>query len=109
MSSRSPIRRSVGSRSFDRRQTPVEFSLAQNYPNPFNPSTVIAYALPQNAHVALEVFNALGQRVALLVDEVKEAGYHQARFDASNLASGVYIYKLSAGGFVDSKKLLLMK
>jgi hypothetical protein len=93
----------------DEKQIPTEFSLAQNYPNPFNPTTIIKYALPKNLHVTLEVFNALGQRVMSLVDEMKEAGYHEATLDGNTLASGVYIYKVTAGSFVDSRKLLLIK
>ncbi len=88
---------------------PTEFSLAQNYPNPFNPTTIIKYALPQNVHVTLEVFNSLGQRVDVLVDGVETAGYHQKNFHGHAVASGVYIYKLTAGNFVESRKLLLMK
>jgi hypothetical protein len=88
---------------------PTEFSLEQNYPNPFNPSTMIEYALPQNAIVTLEVFNTVGQRVATLVNERREAGYHQATFDGTRLASGVYVYKIQAENFVATRKLLLVK
>jgi hypothetical protein len=91
------------------KQIPTEFLLAQNYPNPFNPSTIINYGLPTGSRVTLEVFNILGQRVALLANNVMEAGYHHALFDGKGLSSGVYFYKLTAGSFVDSKKLLLMR
>jgi hypothetical protein len=95
--------------SVEEKNVPATFSLEQNYPNPFNPSTIIKYALPTNTHVRLEVFNMVGQRVALLVDDVREAGYHQATFDGSSIASGVYIYKITAGKYVSSRKLALIK
>ncbi|MFI5251175.1 MAG: T9SS type A sorting domain-containing protein [Bacteroidota bacterium] len=88
---------------------PHIFSLSQNYPNPFNPTTTISYALPQSAHVTLEVYNTLGERVALLVDEQEHAGYHNVEFRTTGLASGVYYYRISAGSFMDVKKLVLMK
>ena len=88
---------------------PTVCSLSQNYPNPFNPSTTIRYGLPDKTHVRLEVFNLLGQSVALLVDGEQEAGYHTAGFEARTLASGVYIYRLNANTFVQTKRLLLLK
>jgi hypothetical protein len=88
---------------------PEEFSLHQNYPNPFNPSTTIRYGLPRASQVTLTVYNALGQQVARLVNEQQPAGYHDAVFNANELASGVYFYKLQAGDFVQTKKLLLLK
>ena len=83
--------------------------LSQNYPNPFNPSTTIRYALPQRSHVTLTVFNTLGQHVATLVDAVEDAGFHNVRFDGSGVASGVYLYRLRAGGYVEVKKLVLVR
>jgi hypothetical protein len=84
-------------------------TLYQNYPNPFNPSTTIRYGLPSRSHVTLTVFNTLGQQVATLVQGEQEAGYHEAVFDASGLASGVYLYRLQAGDFVASRKLILVR
>ncbi|MFI5251176.1 MAG: T9SS type A sorting domain-containing protein [Bacteroidota bacterium] len=88
---------------------PNRSSLSQNYPNPFNPTTTISYALPQSAHVTLEVYNTLGERVALLMDEQEQAGYHNVEFHTTGLASGVYFYRISAGSFMDIKKLILLK
>ena len=88
---------------------PTVFSLAQNYPNPFNPSTTIRYGLPRVSHVLPTVFNTLGQTVATLVNESEDAGNHDVRFDASGLASGVYFYRLQAGSFVRTKKLVNLR
>jgi hypothetical protein len=88
---------------------PAGFVLYQNYPNPFNPSTQIQFALPKESHVRLEIFNLLGERVKTLVDETRQAGYHSERFDATGLASGLYFYRLQAGDFVATKKLLLLR
>ena len=88
---------------------PTVYSLSQNYPNPFNPSTVIEFALPKDAHVRLEVYNIIGQKVMTLVDEVRPAGYHSVKLDGTNLASGMYLYRLTTGQQTFMKKLLLMK
>ena len=88
---------------------PTHFSLAQNYPNPFNPSTTIRYALPNRSHVTLTVFNTLGQKVAELVNNDVDAGYHDIQFNASNLATGVYFYRIQAGAFVEVKKFVLVR
>jgi hypothetical protein len=90
-------------------ELPSTFSLSQNYPNPFNPATTIRYKLPERNKVLLTVYNTLGQQVARLVDQEIEPGHHEITFDASHLPSGVYIYRLQAGSFVESKKLLLLK
>ncbi len=90
-------------------EIPNQFSLQQNFPNPFNPSTVIRYQLPVTSFVTVQVFNTLGQEVALLVNEVQEAGYKSVEWNADGLPSGVYVYKLSAGTFVNVKKMLLMR
>jgi len=89
--------------------TPLEFTLEQNYPNPFNPSTSIKYSIPENGFVTLDVYNLLGEKVASLVNSVQEAGRYEINFDASNLASGIYIYSLKSGSFNSVKKMLLMK
>jgi photosystem II stability/assembly factor-like uncharacterized protein len=88
---------------------PSVYSLQQNFPNPFNPSTTIRYSLPQAGMVSLKIYDALGKEVKTLLNEDKEAGYHQITFDAGNLASGIYFYTLKAGNFVSTKKLTLMK
>ena len=92
---------------------PTDFALGQNYPNPFNPSTVIPYQIPASAHVRLEVFNLLGQRLATLVDGVRSAGAHMAQWDATDAAgravgAGVYIYRLSSGGMTVSRRMVLV-
>ncbi|HTX17143.1 MAG TPA: T9SS type A sorting domain-containing protein, partial [Bacteroidota bacterium] len=88
---------------------PTSVSLEQNYPNPFNPSTTIKYSVPSEEHVSLELYDVLGQRVGILVDKMEEAGVHEVVFDASHLATGVYIYRLVAGSSTITKKLLLTK
>ena len=88
---------------------PTDLALMQNYPNPFNPSTQIAYTLPGAMHVRLEVYNTLGERVATLADEVQSGGYHTARFDARDLPSGLYFYRLTTDATVLVKKMLFMK
>lgn len=88
---------------------PAKFSLEQNYPNPFNPSTLIKYSIPQDQQVKLNVYNLLGENVMTLVNLFQKAGQHEVNFNASNLASGVYFYKLEAGTQVSIKKMILMK
>jgi hypothetical protein len=88
---------------------PTEFNLAQNYPNPFNPMTSIDYALPEAAKVKVEVYNVLGQVVDVLVDGNQEAGFHKVVWDASNMASGVYFYRITANSFTSTKRMVLMK
>jgi hypothetical protein len=92
---------------------PEKFVLLQNFPNPFNPSTTIGFSIPQTSNVSVEIYNVVGEKVASLVKNTLEAGYHQINFDASNLSSGTYIYQLKASGqngtFVETKKMLLMK
>ena len=88
---------------------PEEFALQQNYPNPFNPSTTIRYGLPNRSHVTLTVFNTLGQQVSVLQNGEQEAGYHEVQFDGSGLASGVYLCRIQAGSYVETKQLLLVR
>ncbi|MBP1648224.1 MAG: Por secretion system C-terminal sorting protein [Bacteroidetes bacterium] len=88
---------------------PDKFSLAQNFPNPFNPSTVIRYGLPGQSQVRLEIYNLIGQQVATLVNASQDAGYHEVQFSGANLPSGLYFYRLTAGGFVLTKKMMLTK
>jgi hypothetical protein len=88
---------------------PGKFSLEQNFPNPFNPSTTIRFSLTQKSAVSLTVHNLLGQLVGSLVRGEKEAGYHEVQFDASSLPSGVYFYRLVAGNFVQTRKLMLVR
>ena len=90
-------------------EIPLTFELDQNYPNPFNPATTIEYSLPQASEVTLTVYNVLGQQVALLVDQQQAAGRYNVRFNASNLASGMYLYRLSTGDFVQTKSMLFIK
>lgn len=90
-------------------EIPQAYFLDQNYPNPFNPTTTISYQLPAISHVELSIYNLLGQKVATLVSERQPAGFYNVHWDASGMASGVYLYKIEAGEFVETKKLILMK
>jgi hypothetical protein len=88
---------------------PGEYKLYQNYPNPFNPTTTIQFDIPKAPLVMLKVYNVLGQEVATLVNEKREAGRYEVEFDGSRLTSGVYFYKLVADDFVAVKKFILLK
>jgi hypothetical protein len=88
---------------------PDRFYINQNYPNPFNPSTEISFGLPKDEFVTIEVYNSLGQKVITLLNENRPAGRYAVTFDARNYASGVYIYKMKAGNFTETKKMLLVK
>jgi hypothetical protein len=89
--------------------TPDKYQLSQNYPNPFNPETNIRYEIPKNGFVKLIVYNILGREVETLVNENQSAGAYEVSFDGSNLSSGPYFYKLQAGDFSETKKMLLIK
>ncbi len=93
----------------DKGSPPSTYTLFQNYPNPFNPSTTIRYALPHRSYVTLTVFNILGQQAATLVDGEVEAGHHEVRFDGKGLASGVYFYRIEAGSFSATRRLIVLK
>ncbi len=88
---------------------PEVFSLEQNYPNPFNPSTSIQFRIPENSFVSLKIYNVLGKEIVTLINEEKNAGNYEVSFNASTLSSGVYFYKLEAGNFVQTRKMILMK
>ncbi len=99
----------VGIESIVSPHLPKTYRLAQNYPNPFNPLTMINYQLPMTNEVNLSIYNLIGQRVATLVNERKTAGFHQVEWDASGFASGVYLYRLEAEGYVETRKMVLMR
>lgn len=90
-------------------ELPVSFSLSQNYPNPFNPVTEIRYALPRGCEVRLEVYNILGEKVATLVDEKQAPGYKAVTWDAKAVGSGIYFYRLQAGSFVETRRMVLLR
>jgi hypothetical protein len=90
-------------------QMPSALQLAQNYPNPFNPSTTIRFELPESEHVNLSVYTLTGQQIAQLVNETRSAGVHEVRFDAGNLASGIYVYRITAGSAVQTRRMTLVK
>jgi hypothetical protein len=97
-------------------KVPETHLLAQNYPNPFNPSTTIKYTIPsvtlssvEGSRVQLKIFDILGNEITTLVDEYKPAGTYEVEFDASNLSSGIYFYRLQAVGFIETKKMILLR
>jgi len=83
--------------------------LTQNYPNPFNPSTKIKYQIPELSFVTIKVYDVLGKEVTTLINEEKPAGSYEVEFDASRLPSGVYFYRLQAGSFIETKKMILLR
>jgi hypothetical protein len=87
----------------------LEFTLDQNFPNPFNPNTLIKYSIPKSSQVSLKIFNTLGQEMETLVNEEKQVGTYEVNWNASNLQSGVYFYRLQAGSFVQTRKMILLK
>ena len=90
-------------------EIPIEFALEQNYPNPFNPVTTIKYSIPTESKVKLEILNLLGEQVELLVNETKPVGLYEANWNASNISSGIYFYRIQAGEFIQTKKMILLK
>lgn len=99
----------LAKKSFDVLSLPDKFAINQNYPNPFNPTTKIDFSLPMDAHVTVTIYNTIGQQVATLVDEHRMAGYHTAQWNATDVPSGLYFYRIEAGTFSKSARMLLMK
>jgi hypothetical protein len=85
------------------------FYLRQNYPNPFNPTTKISYSIPEASVVSLKIYDLLGKEISTLINEVKSAGNYEVNFDAEQLTSGIYFYKIEAGNYIEAKKMILMK
>jgi hypothetical protein len=96
------VRRNDGS-------VPTTFALSQNFPNPFNPLTTIRYSLPLSANVKLAVYDLLGREITTLVNEEQSAGWKEVEWNAKNISSGIYFYKLTTGIFVDIKKMIVVK
>jgi hypothetical protein len=88
---------------------PLEFNLDQNYPNPFNPSTTIRYGVKERTNVNIIVFNAIGEEISELINEEKEPGAYEVVFNAANLPSGIYLYKIIAGNYINTKKMILLR
>jgi hypothetical protein len=88
---------------------PQKYALSQNYPNPFNPTTTISYSIPERSSVELKIYNSIGEEIAALVNTVKEPGKYTVKWNASGLASGIYFYKITAGEFAESKKMVLLR
>lgn len=93
----------------DEKTIPINYQLDQNYPNPFNPTTKIKFSLPKDSFVTLKVYDALGKEVISLVNEQKSAGNYEVNFNAINLASGLYFYRIDADNFSESRKMMLLK
>jgi hypothetical protein len=106
---RRPLSEMITSTQSPSNQLPVAFTLFQNYPNPFNPSTTIKFELPEASHVKLEVFDILGRELAVLVNEMRNAGLYEVQFDGPNLASGVHFYRLTSGQFRAVKKMAVVR
>jgi hypothetical protein len=98
----------IDSKSFTSK-VPLKYSLFQNYPNPFNPTTIINYSIPKSGLVTIKVYDVLGREVKTLINESKLAGNYSVEFSAGNLASGIYFYRMQAGDFANTKKLILLK
>ena len=96
-------------RNFKGESIPIVYALEQNYPNPFNPATTIKYQIPEGGIVTLKIYDILGSEVTTLVDDFKNEGKYETTFDASSLASGVYLYRLKVNDFVNTKKMIFLK
>jgi len=99
----------INSIGTDAQQTPAQFTLGQNFPNPFNPETNINYSIAKEGHVKLTVFNAIGNKVATILNEYKPDGNYSIQLNGINLASGIYLYRLESGNYSVAKKFILMK
>lgn len=95
--------------SEERSKLPNRFSLEQNYPNPFNPTTVISYSIPQSSNVSIKIFDLLGREIETLISKKQSQGYYSINFDATDIPSGTYFYRIKAGNFVETKKMMLLK
>ena len=93
----------------DEETIPTVFKLEQNYPNPFNPTTIIKFAVPERSNVLIKVYDILGSEVATLVNEEMDAGWYRKTFDANNYSSGVYLFRMEAGKFISTKKMILLR
>lgn len=105
----SGVKTAVEDKTPDESPLPTSYELKQNYPNPFNPSTTIAFAIPKPSAVTLKIIDMLGREIATLVDEKLPAGEHKVVFDTRSLPSGVYYYRLQAGEFSETRKLMLVR
>jgi len=105
----SNIQRTYTSVDNNKGALPTIFVLSQNYPNPFNPSTTINYSVPKLGLITINVYNVLGQELATLVNEEKPVGNYKVEFNANKLATGIYYYRIQAGSFVETKKMVLLK
>jgi hypothetical protein len=104
-----PLEVTVVPAVYEEELLPLEYALYQNYPNPFNPMTMIRFDLRERSHVVLEVYNIMGRKVATVVNRTMDAGRYSAEFDGTQLASGLYFYRISANNFNDLKKMILVK
>jgi hypothetical protein len=88
---------------------PNQFMLEQNYPNPFNPSTIIKFGIPERANVVIKIYDILGSEVITLINQEIDIGWYEVQFNASNYSSGIYIYRMQAGNYISTKKMLMIK
>ena len=88
---------------------PNQFMLEQNYPNPFNPSTIIKFGIPERANVVIKIYDILGSEVITLINQEMDIGWYEVQFNASNYSSGIYIYRMQAGNYISTKKMLMVK